>query len=177
MRRNILKTIARIGFSIIFVVATITAQQNDDKLSKEESAELRSKACGTESVNFSAQTDKKQRPMPDAPTDKALIYVLRPTMIGYKIHSKFAVNGDWLGVNRGNTYFFLTLEPGEHFFCSESENQSYLALNLEAGKTYYLQQKVKAGIWKARTELVVMDENTGKKKLNDVNLSVFTRKN
>lgn len=97
-------------------------------------------------------------------------------MIGYKIHSKFAVNGDWKGVNRGKTYFFLTLDPGEHFFCSESENQSYLSLTLEAGKTYYLQQQVKAGIWKARTELVVLSEEEGKEKLEDLNLSVFSIK-
>ena len=144
---------------------------------KEQKKELREKACGTESVNYETSTDKKQHPTPEAPSDKALIYVMRPTMIGFKIDSKLAVDGEWMGVNRGKTYFYFTLEPGEHFFCSESENQSYLALTVEAGRTYYLQQKVKAGIWKARTELVVMDENTGKKKLADVNLSVFTRKN
>jgi hypothetical protein len=143
---------------------------------KEEKQELRARACGGGSAKFSAQTDKKQRPRPDAPEDKALIYVLRSTMIGYKIHSKLAVNGDWVGVNRGKTYFYFTLDPGEHFFCSESENQSYLALTVEAGKTYYLQQQVKPGVWKARTELVVMNEEEAKKKLADLNLSVFTRK-
>ena len=76
--------------------------------------ELRSKACGSESVNFKASTDKKQHPTPEAPTDKAMIYVLRPTMIGFKIHSKLAVDGKWIGVNRGKTYFFFTLEkPGK----------------------------------------------------------------
>jgi hypothetical protein len=148
-------------------------QAQNDKAQKEV---LRLKACGTESVNFSAETDKKQHPTPEAPADKALIYVLRTTMIGYKIDSKLAVDGNWIGVNRGKTYFFFTLEPGEHYFCSESENQSYLALTVEPGKTYYLQQQVKAGIWKARTKLVVMNEDEAKKKLAGVNLSVFARK-
>ncbi len=114
--------------------------------------------------------------MPAAPDDKAMIYVLRSTMIGYKIHSKLAVDGNWVGVNRGKTYFYFPIEPGERFFCSESENQSYLALNVEAGKTYYLQQQVKPGVWKARTQLVVLDEDEAKKKLEDLNLSVFSRK-
>lgn len=106
-----------------------------------------------------------------------MIYVLRPTIIGYKINSKLAVDGEWMGVNRGRTYFYFPVEAGEHFFCSEAENQDYLALTVEAGKTYFLQQKVEAGIWKARTNLVVMTEEEGKKKLADVHLSVFEKKN
>ena len=83
---------------------------------KEQKKELREKACGTESVNYETSTDKKQHPTPEAPSDKALIYVMRPTMIGFKIDSKLAVDGEWMGVNRGKTYFYFTLEPGEHFF-------------------------------------------------------------
>jgi hypothetical protein len=138
--------------------------------------ELRLKACGTENVDFEATTDKKNHPTPDAPADKAMIYVLRPTMIGFKINSKLAVDGNWMGVNRGKTYFYFPVEPGERYFCSESENQDYLALNVEAGKTYFLQQKVEAGLWKARTNLVVMTEAEGRKKLEDVHLSVFQKK-
>ena len=172
------------NISVLFLVVLGFAQAEGQNApvkkvesEKEQKQELREKACGNESVDYEASTDKNQHPTPEAPSDKAMIYVMRPTMIGFKIDSKLAVDGQWMGVNRGKTYFYFTLEPGEHFFCSESENQSYLALTFEAGKTYYLQQKVKAGIWKARTELVVMDETTGKKKLADVNLSVFTRKN
>lgn len=138
--------------------------------------DLRLKACGTEKVNYSAKTDKKNHPTPEAPDGKAMIYVLRPTIIGYKVNSKLAVDGEWMGVNRGRTYFFFPVEPGERFFCSEAENQDYLALNVEAGKTYFLQQKVEAGLWKARTNLVVMTEEEGRKKLADVNLSVFEKK-
>lgn len=134
------------------------------------------KACGTTEVNYKQTTDKKQHPTPDAPPDKALIYVLRPTMIGFKIGSKLAVDGEWKGINRGKTYFYFTVEPGERYFCSESENQDYLKLDVEAGKTYYLQQKVEMGMWKARTNLVVMKDEEGRKKLEDVNLSVFEEK-
>lgn len=138
--------------------------------------DLRLKACGTEIVNYSAKTDKTNHPTPDAPADKAMIYVLRPTIIGLKINSKLAADGTWMGVNRGKTYFYFPIEAGEHYFCSEMENQDYLALKVEAGKTYFLQQKVELGIWKARTNLVVMGDAEGKKKLEDGHLSVFERK-
>ena len=137
---------------------------------------LRVKACGTEAVDYDAETRKNEHPTPDAPADKALVYVMRTTIIGYKIHSKLAVDGKWMGTNRGKTYFFVTLDPGEHFFCSESENQDAIALTVEAGKTYYVQQQVKAGMWKARTKLAILDEAKGKKELEDLNLSVFTVK-
>ena len=101
---------------------------------------------------------------------------MRTTILGYKIHSKLAVDGKWMGVNRGATYFFFTLEPGEHYFCSEAENQDYLALRVEAGKTYYLKQRVQPGVWKARTDLAVIDEEKAKKELADLNLSVFELK-
>ncbi len=159
--------------SIALGVSSATFAQESKQIAKDE---LRLKACGTEKVNYSAKTDKTDRPKPEAPADKALIFVLRPTIIGYKINSKLAVDGKWVGVNRGKTYFYFTVEPGERYFCSESENQDYLALTVEAGKTYYLQQKVEMGMWKARTNLVVMNETEGKKKLEDVNLSVFELK-
>lgn len=137
---------------------------------------LRIKACGTDKVDYDAETKKDQHAAtdgPEAPADKALIYVMRTTIIGYKIHSKLAVDGKWMGTNRGKTYFFFTLDPGEHNFCSESENQDAITMFVEPGKTYYLQQQVKAGIWKARTKLAVLNEAKGKEELKDLNLSVF----
>ncbi len=156
---------------LMFVALFFTQVSGQD--SKDAKKELRLKACGTKEVNYKADTDKEKHPTPEAPKDKALIYVMRTTMIGYKIHSKLAVDGEWMGVNRGKTYFYFTLAPGEHYFCSESENQDYLKLTVEAGKTYYLQQQVEPGLMKARTNLVVLSEEQGKKKLEDVNLSVF----
>jgi hypothetical protein len=153
-------------------------EEDEPKTESEKSKrkELELKACGPREVKYSARTDKKQHPVPEAPPDKALIFVIRPTMWGNKIQTKLAVDGQWMGVNRGNNYFFFTLDPGEHYFCSDSENRSLLTLNVEAGKTYYLQQKIKMGMWKARNKLVVLDEAEGKKGLEECHLSLFEEK-
>jgi Protein of unknown function (DUF2846) len=152
----------------------------DDKKSSEDafSKELELKACGPKDkeVDYNAATDKKQRPVPGQPADKALIYVLRPSMIGNAVQSKLAVDGDWKGVNRGNNYFYFALDPGEHSFCSAAENRSLLTLNLEAGKTYYLQQHVVLGFAKARTRIELMTEEEGTKKAASANLSTWTVK-
>ena len=166
------------------VLAAGPAQQKEQdedepktEADKAKQKELEAKACGPENVKHSARTDKKQHPTPEPPADKALIYVLRPTMSGNKVQTKLGVDGKWMGVNRGDNYFFFTLEPGEHYFCSLAENKSVLALKVEAGKTYYLQQKIRFGWMKARNNLVLLDEAEGKAGLAKCHLALFEEKN
>lgn len=125
------------------------------------------KACGPKEkeVKYVADTDKKTHPTGTPAADTALIYVIRSTMYGNKNQTKLAVDGEWKGVNRGNNYFFFTLNPGEHYFCSWSENRSILVLTVEAGKTYYLAQTIHMGMWKARNDLVVIGDDDGQKEL------------
>jgi len=44
-------------------------------------------SCGDKDkeVNYSADTDKSSHPTPAQPADKALVYVLRPSMMGNKV--------------------------------------------------------------------------------------------
>jgi len=149
-------------------------QATDSNLSKAD--EL--KACGTadKEVNYAADTDKKTHPLGVQDADKALIYVLRPTMMGNKIQTKLAVDAEWKGVNRGNNYFFFSLAPGQHYFCSQAENRSVLVLNVEAGKTYYIQQEIRMGVMKARNDLAVMEEDKAKEKLQKLHPSTWVVK-
>jgi len=133
------------------------------------------KACGPKDkeVKYTADTDKGRHPTPDQPADKALIYVLRPSMIGNKVQTKLAVDGDWKGVNRGDNYFYFTLDPGEHYFCSEAENHSLLTLKVEAGKTYYVEQHIEMGIMKARNKIEPMTDQEGQAKLAKAHLATW----
>ena len=159
-------------FAVVLVslcVPVIVAAQD------EPSKELEQKACGPKEkeVKYAADTDKSRHLTPDQPADKALVYVLRPSMMGNKVQTRLAVDGDWKGVNRGNNYFYFTLDPGEHHFCSAAENHSVLTLKVEAGKTYYVQQHIRMGMMKARNEIETMDVGEGKTKLADVHLSTW----
>ena len=91
--------------------AQARSQKEEDKEPVNQQ-ELEMKACGPKDAKSSADTDKKNHPTPEAPSDMGIIYVVRPTMMGNKIQTKLAVDGKWLGVNRGNNYFFFTLAPG-----------------------------------------------------------------
>lgn len=148
-------------------------QTEADKAKQEE---MEKKACESLDTHYKTETDKTTHPMPEPPADKALIYVVRPTMGGNKVQTKLAVDGQFKGVNRGNNYFFFTIEPGMHYFCSQSENKSTLSLKVEAGKTYYLQQKIKLGFIKARNKLVAISEAEGKEALGKCHPSTWEEK-
>jgi len=168
------------------VPATLCAQekpkkeatdQDEPKTPADKAArdELIKKACGPE-IGHSASTDKKQHPTLEAPKDKALVYVIRPTMAGNKVQTKLAVDGKWMGVNRGNNYFFFMLDPGEHYFCSTAENKSVFAMKVDAGKTYFLQQKIRMGFMKAGNKLEQISNEEGMKGLAKCHPSSFAEK-
>lgn len=142
----------------------------------EKQKQIEQKGCGPADMKVSARTDKKQHPTPEPPADQGLVYVVRPTMMGNKIQTRLAVDGKWVGVNRGNNYFFITLPPGEHYFCGQAENRSALALKVEAGKAYYLQQKIRMGFMKARTKLEQIDDKEGREALAKCHLSIMEEK-
>jgi hypothetical protein len=73
------------------------------------------------------------------------------------------IDDEILGINKGESYFFAYVAPGKHVFWSKSENVDALELTVEAGKTYYIQQHVRMGGFRARTKLEVLDEAEGTK--------------
>jgi hypothetical protein len=143
---------------------------------EEPHKDLELRACGAKEVNYAQSTDKQQHPAPEVPAGKALVYVLRPTSLGMAIQTKLAVDGDWKGVNKGNSYFYFILDPGEHAFCSVAENRATLVATVEAGKTYYLQQHIEMGMMKARNEIDFMPEDEGAKKVEKLHLSTWREK-
>jgi hypothetical protein len=153
--------------ALLFAIAmpSVCEEAQETVLDSHHAREL--KACGQreKEVKYVANTDKNGHPTATPTFDTGLIYVIRSTMLGNKVQTKLAVNGEWKGVNRGNNYFFFALQPGEHYFCSQAENRSILVLNVEAGKTYYLGQRIHFGAWKARTDLIAMEDAEGAEEL------------
>lgn len=107
-----------------------------------------------------------------APTDKALVYIIRATGIGGAVKFKASCDDKFIGSTSGMRYIYTIQEPGTHNFISQAENKDELSIILEANKTYYIEQVVKMGIIMARNRLVVLDESTGKQKITKCKLSV-----
>jgi len=151
-------------------VATVNQQEARD--TKETMKQLEDLACGPSEVEHSVRTVMDPQPLPVQPADRALIYVIRPTHIGMLVQTKLSVDRKWVGVNRVNNYFYLTLEPGPHYFCTqEGDYRSLLSMVVEQGKTYYLQQRIVS-----TADLQLLDEQEGKEGLAKCKLSVFKEK-
>ena len=106
-------------------------------------------------------------PRAEVQLDKALIYVLRPAAAGFAVPMYFFANDRFLGVNHGNGYFWVYVDPGKYIFWTKSENVDVMEVAVEAGKTYYFKQKTVMGVLKARTSLVLLDEAAGDATIDD----------
>jgi hypothetical protein len=118
-----------------------------------------------EKENDEYVTFTKDHPTGEVLPDKALVYVVRPTSMGFAIKSFFFCDDAIEGINRGSSYFFFHAAPGRRLFWSKSENVDALEQEVEGGKTYYLQQHVRIGGFRARTKLEVLDAAAGEKAL------------
>ena len=104
------------------------------------------------------------------PQGKALVYVVRPNRAGGLIKFKLHVDGIHVGTTKARQFLYSILNPGPHLFMSKAENRSEMQLNLEAGKTYFLKQKIKLGGIKARNELILVNEIEGREMLEKCKL-------
>ena len=112
-------------------------------------------SAGLTKKEYFVEHAQKQWGEPQA--DKALVYILRPaTTMPTKMWA-FA-DETLLGVTKSDSYIYAYVSPGEHVFWSKAENINAIRMRVEAGKTYYIQQHVRLGVWKMAVELEVLDE-------------------
>ena len=103
-------------------------------------------------------------------SNKANIYLYRNESMGGAIAMPVALDGHIAGKTGSKTYFYWTVEPGEHEITSLTENTARIKINAKAGKNHYIWQEVKMGMWTARSQLHEVGEEKGKKEVNDCKL-------
>jgi hypothetical protein len=94
--------------------------------------------CGPDDLEFSVTTEDSRHPAPAAENGKALIYVVQRAPGTFK----FGADGTWLGALKGGTYFYTSVEPGEHHLCVKGNLPLWKGLSLhglkaKAGETHY----------------------------------------
>jgi hypothetical protein len=109
--------------------------------------------CGAAKIAFDVKTNDKQHPAVQPDTGKANVYFLqddaeflsrpRPT-------TRFGIDGSWVGATHGNSYFYVSIDPGEHHLCASwqglvvlgpQRREAAFHLTAEAGNNYYFQAK------------------------------------
>jgi hypothetical protein len=108
-------------------------------------------ACGTQKVSFSVKLDESPHTPAQPEPGKALVYFFHDAgtsiTVGYPT-AKVGIDGAWAGANHGNSYFYVSVEPGEHHVCATLQS-SLVAQRLElahftaeAGKVYYYRTRL-----------------------------------
>ena len=95
--------------------------------------------------------------------NKAILYIIRPTSFGSAIKMNVHCDTTLIGTTNANSYLYTIVDPGSYVIRSKAENKSELPLTVEPGKVYYIEQSVKMGIVYARANLLLVDEEKGKK--------------
>ena len=93
---------------------------------------------------------------------KCMVYIARRETAALLV--KFSIyDGDiFLGKLGAKKYFAYECDPGEHVFIAKGENTFYVDANLEEGKTYVMDLKIKVGIISARVTLNPIDQSNKK---------------
>ena len=90
---------------------------------------------------------------------------MRPATVGAAITMHVSDSGKLIGETGPHGYLCWERSPGETTISSTSEGVSTAPLTIQAGESYYLFQHIRMGMWIARNELEIVDQEKGKKVL------------
>ena len=113
-------------------------------------------------ISFTALFASAQEINP-APADKAVVYFVRSSALGFAINFHFYDSTKLLGKFSGTNYFRYECEPGSHLFWARSENRDFVEAELEAGKIYFLEVVPQMGAIKAGVKIYPIDPSDEKK--------------
>jgi hypothetical protein len=92
-----------------------------------------------------------------APENKAVVYFVRPSVLGVAINFSYFDSASVIGKFNGRKYLRYECDPGNHLFWARSENRDFVKANLEKGKVYFIEAIPTMGALKARVVLNPLD--------------------
>jgi len=110
-------------------------------------------ACGDLRVSMAVDLDNAHHDIAQPEPGKATIYFIQDTGTFLKTPayptSKIGIDGNWVGTNKKNSYFSVSIDPGERHLCAAVQSsfvhEKTIALahfTAEAGKVYFYRTKM-----------------------------------
>lgn len=106
---------------------------------------------------------------------KGRIYVIRPTTFGGAVGMNVSDGGNPIGSTGPEGFLCWERDPGDVVVSSTSENTSRVSLAVRPGGSYYVLQHIRMGIWLARTELEVINEEQGELEVKRCKPAKYTK--
>lgn len=106
-------------------------------------------ACGDAQASIAVKLDQARHTVSQPDPGLALVYFIEDMgRGGAGTTTKIGMDGKWVGANKSNSYFSVSVMPGEHHLCAAiepSDAWSYVELahfTAEAGKTYFYRTRI-----------------------------------
>ena len=103
---------------------------------------------------------------------KTNLYVFRDEVFGSAVKMSIVLDGRMMGDTASKTFLLAAVDPGRHALVSKTENDSRLEFVAEPGKNVYVWQEVKMGVLQARSELQLVDEESGRTRVQQCSLAL-----
>jgi hypothetical protein len=120
--------------------------------------------CGVNSADFKVKTVRHESLPSSADSGKARIIFVQKLDGDFSADptTRFAIDGNWVGADKGDSYFAANIEPGKHKLCAgrqgrtdeDKANVAAGTLSVEPGKTYYVQFTI------TRSEIGTLDAHS-----------------
>jgi hypothetical protein len=119
--------------------------------------------AGCASVPMASMDADAQAKQFSPPKGQSNIYLYRNETFGGAVALTVSLNGRVMGKTGPQTYFLWEVPPGKHEIVSHAENTARLVIEAQEGRSYYIWQEVKMGLWQPRSQLHEVNEQEGKK--------------
>jgi Protein of unknown function (DUF2846) len=139
-------------------------------------------ACGPTGVSYVVKRDETQHTLTPPEPGKARVYFVRDIgmmkCLGSCGTTKIGLDGKWVGANQRNSYFSVSVEPGEHHVCANDggETFAFAHFSAEAGKVYYFRTRSSSEEYQKLFDMDSMDSDQGKYLIGLYPLSISSPK-
>lgn len=108
-------------------------------------------------------------PVVTADENSGVVYFVRDSAFGGAGISYFIFEDTKkIGLLKSGTYFIHKTTPGKHTYLAETEARAAVTLDVEAGKTYYIEGNVGMGFWAGRPQLTEITEPVARQYLPEL---------
>jgi hypothetical protein len=139
-----LAEIMKSALSVMLLAVSAFAQQESGALAA---------ACGPKTTSFNVKRDDSEHTLAQPDPGKALVYFVQDigevNCLGGCLTTKIGLDGVWVGANQRNSYFSVSVGPGEHHLSANPQSHvgmvsrqvALVHFIAEAGKVYYFRTR------------------------------------
>jgi len=97
-------------------------------------------ACGPSDTKFDVKSNKHTHPLSQPTEGKALVYFIQDDSLFAsfpKPTTRAGLDGAWVGATHGNSYFYFSVDAGEHHLCASWQSEVVLGAGQKTAAAHF----------------------------------------